>query len=107
MINNAWNAQAGTGATVQLPTGPVNVNSLGWPGHDFPPAYTQADAVAVWNSIMLSAPPINGGALILGGDGWWAWGAGRFCLFLYQPDNTPWRYILYDSVTGGVTFVIL
>jgi len=84
----------------------VTVSPTGWPIGAGTPPVNNADCVAVWTDVLTSPSPRNPG-FVAGADGWGIFGAGNLCFFVYQPDNTPWRFIRYNVNTGLVEYITL
>lgn len=87
--------------TVEVTPGvtlPVNVQ--GWPGSPF----TSPSCLTLWQTILTSSEPMNVWGTVpifTTADGWEYLGTGAACIYLYKPDTTPLRAILYLPDTGG------
>lgn len=77
----------------------VATSATGWPVGAGAPPMDNTRCQTVWTDVLTSAPESNPGFLI-GNDGWGTLGFSNFCYYIYQPDNTPWRYIRYNVATG-------
>lgn len=95
-------AQGGTGGSIVVP-GPVVIpmNTNNWPGTT---PMTVATCNLIWTGLMASAPPVSGGFTPNSpGYGVFANAAGT-CFYIYQPDPTPIKAIIYNANTGSITY---
>ena len=80
------------GPTVQLGGDTVTVNAAGW---------ATGNCVDLWNTILETPPSVNNG-IVFGADGYGAFGFGLgACLYVYQPDTSPFRLIIYNQFGDG------
>lgn len=80
----------------------IPVNAQGWPGSP----YNAADCLNLWQVQMTSSEPMNPLGTVpipTTAPGWEYFGNGAVCLYLYKPDTTPLRWILYIPATGQFT----
>ena len=107
LVHGKWISQGG-GPTVVAEGATVDMSTPGWPGQD---AMSNALCGDVFNSVLANPP-----ALFVGFppgwtnpnfsiDGFWTFGGGRFCWFVYGPDRTPFfRFLRYDTSNGAILF---
>ena len=80
------------GPTVQLGSDTVGVNADGW---------VTGNCVDLWNTILETPPPVNAG-FANGADGYGAFSFGvGGCVYIYQPDISPVRAIIYNQFGDG------
>lgn len=93
-----WLADGGIGATVQMDASTVSVTPIGWPGPAG--AVSTVACIAVWNGILQdNGPPLSPPPFTPGNNGCAIIPAG-VCVYLYQPDTTPFRFIVYSRPTA-------
>jgi len=97
IMHAAWGARGSS---------PVTVNAAGWPIGSGGPPMTNPSCAVVWTDVLTSAPPVNHG-FVVNADGWGSLGFGNFCYYIYQPDNSPWRYIRYNVSNGLVEYFVI
>ena len=76
------------------------VNAQGWAGNP----YDNASCLTLWQTIMASSAPMNPWGTVpfaTTADGWEYLGTGTVCAYLYKPDVTPFRIIVYLPDTGA------
>lgn len=87
--------------TVELRPGvTLPVNAQGWAGSP----YNAAACLNLWQALLTSSQPMNSWGtvpLTTPADGWEYFGNGTLCLYLYKPDVTPFRIIIYFPDTGA------
>lgn len=105
LVHAKWMAQLG-GSTVALDGATVDVNAAGWPVQPAGAPMTQLGCLDLWN-VLLSTPPSIATGFVPGRNGWGALAAGNLCGWIYEPDTTPIRLILYDTSVGSVTYLTL
>ena len=100
-----WISQ-GEGPAVDVSGISVDVNALGWPSAVSAPPMTQARCRDLWDDLLQTAPPMQLG-FTAGADDWGALAGGALCGFVYQPDVTPIRLIIYDTSDGSVELFLI
>jgi len=78
------------------------VNAQGWAGSPF----TNAACLNLWQTLMVSSEPMNPWGTVPFGtsaDGWEYLGTGAVCAYLYKPDVTPFKLIIYFPDNGTPT----
>lgn len=106
LIHSKWLTQGGGSSVPVEGGGLVDVTPAGWPGAPASPPMTQVSCADVWDDILQQAPPIHLG-FTPGGPDWGALAGGALCGYVYQPDTSPIRIIIYNTSTGEVELVVI
>ena len=89
--------------TVEIRPGvTLPVNPQGWAGSPF----NNAACLNLWQTLMTSSEPMNPWGTVpfaTTADGWEYLGTGAVCAYLYKPDVTPFRLIIYFPDNGLAT----
>ena len=105
LVHAKWIGQ-GEGTTVTVAGVDIDVNALGWPAPAGGGFMTQAFCADLWRNLLSTPPPIAVG-YTPGTDGWGALAGGVLCGFVYEPDVTPIRLIIYDASDGSVELFLI
>jgi prepilin-type N-terminal cleavage/methylation domain-containing protein len=109
IVHAAWLAGGGTGPSVAVDGGTINVNAAGWPSATAGAALTgPGDCVTVMQSILSNAPLVAA-TCAAGTNCYQPTFAAPTCTFVLQAGTpsaavTPATNITYNSVTGAVGF---
>jgi len=87
--------------------GAVVTNGAGWPvGTSGGAGMTNARCARVWTDV-LTDPPSAIAGYNPNTDGWGALGSGTYCIYVYEPDNTPFRIITYNTASGVTDYLAI
>ena len=79
------------------------VNAQGWPGAPF----DGAACLNLWQTIMISSEPMNPLSFPITNtaQGWEYWGNGSVCIYLYKPDTTPLKAVIYNPAARIIQII--
>lgn len=85
-------------------TGGVMVSANGWPDGSGGGNMTAGTCMTAFIDVVQTQAPVTTG-ISWNSDGWGTWGFGAWCVFVYQPDTSPYRYIIYNVTTGLIDYI--
>ncbi len=100
ITRSKWLAGGASGTTVVVGPTTLNVTGNGLPGSPF----DTPSCMTLWNTIQEPSPAVNPWLtvpLIQTADGWEALGLSTICLYLYKPDTSPFRGVIYYATIPG------